>query len=164
VGACRSGDHSKASSVKSKAGSCPLGATLSGAGSMMSHEPPMEISKGRRYFLFGMACTHVLLASGEAYGWTALRPVLMDAGFFAGGGPKAQSEMLTTMATMGIAGNALCKLPLGMLLDKYGPRATAVVGAVMVMVGSLLIGAAALLHPAEAPPPQHIRTYQGAKP
>jgi len=119
----------------------------------MSHEPPMEISKGRRYFLFGMACTHVLLASGEAYGWTALRPVLIDAGFFAGGGPKAQSEMLTTMATMGIAGNALCKLPLGMLLDKYGPRATAVVGAVMVMVGSLLIGAAALLHPAEPPPP-----------
>jgi hypothetical protein len=48
----------------------------------MIHEPPLEISKQKRYFLFGLACTHVLLASGEAYGWTALRPVLLDSGLF----------------------------------------------------------------------------------
>jgi nitrate/nitrite transporter NarK len=47
---------------------------------------------------------------------------------------------MNTVATMGIAGNALCKLPLGILLDKFGPRATAVVGALMVMFGSLLLG------------------------
>lgn len=47
---------------------------------------------------------------------------------------------MNTVATMGIAGNALCKLPLGILLDKFGPRATAVTGAIMVMVGSLLLG------------------------
>lgn len=43
-----------------------------------------ELSARKRYMLFGMACTHVLLASGEAYGWTALRPVLLDSGIFDG--------------------------------------------------------------------------------
>jgi hypothetical protein len=37
-----------------------------------------EVSARKRYFLFGLACTHVLLASGEAYGWTALYPVLTE--------------------------------------------------------------------------------------
>lgn len=43
------------------------------------------------------------------------------------------------MSTMGIAANALCKLPLGMILDKCGPRTTAVLGGVMATAGSLLI-------------------------
>jgi hypothetical protein len=46
---------------------------------------------------------------------------------------------LNLMSTMGIAANALCKLPLGMMLDKCGPRATAILGGVMVTAGSLLI-------------------------
>jgi len=110
---------------------------------MHHHEPPLEISKQKRYFLFGMACTHVLLASGEAYGWTALRPVLLDSGLFDAYSETTtltRSALMNTVATMGIAGNALCKLPLGILLDKFGPRATAVTGAIMVMVGSLLLG------------------------
>jgi len=53
---------------------------------------------------------------------------------------RRRSSLMNTVATMGIAGNALCKLPLGILLDKFGPRATAVVGALMVMFGSLLLG------------------------
>jgi MFS family permease len=98
-----------------------------------------EVSVAKRHFLFTMACSHVLLASGEAYGWTALRPVLIDSGFFDSFPPDQQSTMLTAVATMGIAANALCKLPLGIFLDSYGPRYTAVLGAVLLSTGSLLL-------------------------
>ena len=33
---------------------------------------------------------------------------------------------MNTVATMGIAGNALCKLPLGLILDRFGPLGPAV--------------------------------------
>lgn len=49
-----------------------------------------ELSARKRYMLFGMACTHVLLASGEAYGWTALRPVLLNSGIFDGSATPAE--------------------------------------------------------------------------
>ena len=38
---------------------------------------PEEISARKRTFLFLLACTHVLLASGIVFGWTALRPVTL---------------------------------------------------------------------------------------
>eukprot|EP00960_Hanusia_phi_P055328 762941-Hanusia_phi.AAC.4 len=99
----------------------------------------MEVSKGKRYFLFATACTHVLLASGEAYGWTALRPVLQDSGLFDAFDPDQQSTLMNTVATMGIAGNALCKLPLGMILDKCGPRFTSLVGCLLLIAGSITL-------------------------
>ncbi len=98
-----------------------------------------EVSVAKRHFLFTLACSHVLLASGEAYGWTALRPVLIDSGFFDSFPLDQQSSMLTAVATMGIAANALCKLPLGIFLDSYGPRFTAVLGAIFLSTGSLLL-------------------------
>ncbi|EKX31925.1 hypothetical protein GUITHDRAFT_121897 [Guillardia theta CCMP2712] len=99
----------------------------------------MEVSKGKRYFLFATACTHVLLASGEAYGWTALRPVLQDSGLFDAFDPDQQSTLMNAVATMGIAGNALCKLPLGMILDKCGPRFTSLVGCLLLIAGSIIL-------------------------
>ena len=98
-----------------------------------------EVSVSRRHFLFSLACSHVLLASGEAYGWTALRPVLIDSGLFDSYPPDKQESMLTAVATLGIAANALCKLPLGIFLDSFGPRFTAVLGALMLCTGSLLL-------------------------
>ena len=42
------------------------------------------------------------------------------------------NPQLNLMSTMGIAANALCKLPLGLMLDKLGPRACAISGGLMV--------------------------------
>mmetsp|Transcript_12516 Transcript_12516/g.30592 ORF Transcript_12516/g.30592 Transcript_12516/m.30592 type:complete len:217 (-) Transcript_12516:13-663(-) len=100
------------------------------------------MSARKRYMLFGVACTHVLLASGEAYGWTALRPVLLDDGLFDGSDPGDRAAKMNSVATMGIAANALCKFPLGLLLDRCGPRATAVVGALLMMVGCVTMATA----------------------
>ena len=58
----------------------------------------IDISMRRRYFLFLTACTHVLLASGEAYGWTALRPVLIDSGLFDGYQDHTQCYYCTSSA------------------------------------------------------------------
>lgn len=41
------------------------------------------MSPARRAALFTLASVHVVLCSGTAYGWTAIRPVLKDAGVFA---------------------------------------------------------------------------------
>ena len=45
---------------------------------------------------------------------------------------------MTTVATWGMAGNALSNLPVGMVLDKWGPRVTSVLGATMFIAGCLL--------------------------
>jgi len=101
-----------------------------------------SMSAQKRYMLFGLACSHVLLASGEAYGWTALRPVLLDDGIFDAATPGDRAAKMNSVATMGIAANALCKFPLGLLLDKCGPRVTSVVGAILMAVGSVLMAIA----------------------
>jgi hypothetical protein len=100
-------------------------------------ESVQEMSSWKRHMLFTLACTHVLLASGAAYGWTALRPVLIDSGVFDTFPELEQAALLNSVATMGIAANALCKLPLGIFLDSLGPRYTAMVGAVLLSGGSL---------------------------
>jgi len=95
----------------------------------------LDISMGKRYFLFTLACSHVLLASGEAYGWTALRPVLEKSGLFDSYDPATRHTLMNSVATMGIAGNALCKLPLGLVLDRFGPRVTSLIGSMLMMAG-----------------------------
>lgn len=99
----------------------------------------LDISMGKRYFLFLTACSHVLLASGEAYGWTALRPVLIKSGLFEGLDAETRNSLMTSIATFGIAGNALCKLPLGLILDRFGPRVTSLIGSLLLIAGCLIM-------------------------
>lgn len=80
------------------------------------------------------------MATGECYGWTALRPVLLDSGLFKDSTAIERAQLMNAVATMGIAANALCKLPLGYVLDRYGPRVTSVIGALIMITGSLLFG------------------------
>mmetsp|Transcript_5172 Transcript_5172/g.23285 ORF Transcript_5172/g.23285 Transcript_5172/m.23285 type:complete len:439 (-) Transcript_5172:2562-3878(-) len=93
----------------------------------------------QRAALFSLASLHVILCSGTAYGWTALRPVLLDAGLFAGASEISRARAMSWISTLGIAANALCKMPLGFILDHAGPRFTAVLGGVMVLAGSALM-------------------------
>ena len=46
---------------------------------------------------------------------------------------------MNTVATMGIAGNALCKLPLGLILDRFGPRVTSLIGSLLLIAGCLTL-------------------------
>mmetsp|Transcript_11767 Transcript_11767/g.49445 ORF Transcript_11767/g.49445 Transcript_11767/m.49445 type:complete len:440 (-) Transcript_11767:760-2079(-) len=96
-------------------------------------------TNAQRAALFSLASLHVALCSGTAYGWTALRPVLLDAGLFAGATEIGRARAMSWISTLGIAANALCKMPLGFVLDHAGPRSTAVLGGVMVLAGSALM-------------------------
>lgn len=96
-------------------------------------------TNAQRAALFSLASLHVILCSGTAYGWTALRPVLLDAGLFAGATEIGRARAMSWISTLGIAANALCKMPLGFVLDHAGPRFTAVLGGVMVLAGSALM-------------------------
>lgn len=90
-----------------------------------------------RALLVALGILHVVLGSGEVYGWTALRPLLLQAGFFEA--ESDQSHQLAIVATLGITGNVLCKGPLFLSLDRYGPRANGVIGSLMMISGSLLL-------------------------
>jgi MFS family permease len=65
--------------------------------------------------------------------------VLIDSGIFDSYPPEKQASLLNSVATMGIAANALCKLPLGIFLDGLGPRYTAIIGAILLSGGSLVM-------------------------
>mmetsp|Transcript_30208 Transcript_30208/g.77559 ORF Transcript_30208/g.77559 Transcript_30208/m.77559 type:complete len:538 (-) Transcript_30208:873-2486(-) len=108
------------------------GPAMRSAGSAPKTPSPML----RRLILVA-ASLHILLASGEAFGWTALRPMLYRTGFFDDYDEVEQASMLNVVSTLGIAANALCKLPLGIFLDRYGPRATSIVGSILLIGGSL---------------------------
>ena len=44
-----------------------------------------------------------------------------------------------THTHIGIAGNALCKLPLGLILDRFGPRVTSLIGSLMLIAGCAIM-------------------------
>jgi MFS family permease len=92
-----------------------------------------------RVFMMTLALLHILLSSGEAYGWTALRPVLIRSGFFGAFNEAARTRKLNLVSTLGISANAMCKLPLGFILDRAGPRVTALLGSVFFIVGTLMM-------------------------
>uniref|UniRef100_A0A061R1R6 Mfs transporter n=1 Tax=Tetraselmis sp. GSL018 TaxID=582737 RepID=A0A061R1R6_9CHLO len=102
--------------------------------------PPETPSPTWRVVLVTVALLHVLTATGEAYGWTALRPVLFSSGLFDRFSAYDQTTKMNLVSTLGISANAMCKLPLGFLLDRFGPRLTAVTGSVLFLVGSLMMG------------------------
>jgi len=102
--------------------------------------PPATPSPTMRVVLMTVAMIHILLGTGEAYGWTALRPVLYNSGFFNTFSTKDQITKMNLVSTLGISANAMVKLPLGFILDHLGPRFTAVCGSVFFLIGTLMMG------------------------
>lgn len=92
-----------------------------------------------RLCIFSLACASIVLSSGIVYGWAMLRPLMQDPseGYFVDS--RTPEEDFGFVSTVGIAANALCKLPLGILLDKYGPRMVSMLGGALLMVGALVM-------------------------
>ena len=98
---------------------------------MSSKAPPPTPKPYMRVLLMALSLIHVLMATGEAYGWTALRPVLYSCGYFDAFSEAERAIKMNVVSTLGISANAMSKLPLGFLLDRCGPRVTAVAGSVL---------------------------------
>ena len=91
---------------KSRSAPSPAGRSSAGSGSEGPWDPDelvtvasapaaAAVSERRRTALFTLASLHVILCSGTAYGWTALRPVLINNGMFSAFPGLSQSRKVS---------------------------------------------------------------------
>jgi len=83
------------------------------------------------------------------FGYAAIKPVLIDEGVFKDRCTKqeledgvspcyAQEIRLNLMFTIAAVSTNVAALPIGTILDRYGPRVCGIIGSISILVGSLL--------------------------
>ncbi|EXJ83624.1 hypothetical protein A1O1_07247 [Capronia coronata CBS 617.96] len=108
-----------------------------------------EVSKQKRIVQVVVAIIYCLFAAGVVFGYAAIKPVLIDEGVFKGlctpeeveknVSPCYQQEIrLNFMFTVAAVSTNVAALPIGTILDRYGPRACGVIGSIFLATGALL--------------------------
>ncbi|WPH01695.1 protein fmp42 [Acrodontium crateriforme] len=108
-----------------------------------------EVSKTKRILQVGIAVIYCLLAAGVVFGYAAIKPVLVDEGVYRDKCTKQelkdgvwicyeQELRLNLMFTVAAVSTNVCALPVGTILDRYGPRVASLIGTVFLALGSLL--------------------------
>lgn len=96
-----------------------------------------------------IAIIYCLFAAGVVFGYAAIKPVLIDEGVFSDlctpeevekhTSPCYQQEIrLNLMFTVAAVSTNVAALPIGTILDRYGPRVCGIIGSVFLLIGSLL--------------------------
>ena len=96
-----------------------------------------------------IAIVYCLFAAGIVFGYAAIKPVLIDEGVFdnlcteeeikKGTSPCYQQEIrLNLMFTVAAVSTNVAALPIGTILDRYGPRVCGIIGSVFLFVGAML--------------------------
>ena len=75
---------------------------------------------------------HTLLTAGIVFGWASLLPVLRDDGM------DLPPSAFARIFTHGAIGNYLSSLPLGLVLDKFGPKTCGILSSTLVAIGLVL--------------------------
>ncbi|EFQ99776.1 FMP42 [Nannizzia gypsea CBS 118893] len=112
-----------------------------------------ETSRNVRIVQLIIAITYCSLSSGIIFGYAALKPILISEGVYshlcmndevitAARVCDKQELRLNFMFTVSAIASNLFALPSGAILDKYGPRFTGGVGAILLAMGSLLFATA----------------------
>ena len=102
------------------------------------------------------ACVYCLLAAGIVFGYAAFKPVLVKEGVYrdlcveeerndTGRTCYEQELRLNLMFTTAAVGTNVCALPVGTILDKYGPRVSGIIGSGLLTIGSVFFIFAAVL-------------------
>jgi MFS family permease len=115
-----------------------------------------ENSKSKRILQIALAVLYCLLAAGPVFGFAALKPVLVHEGVYRdkcttqelkdGVWVCYEQELrLNLMFTVAAVSTNVCALPVGTVLDRYGPRIASLVGVVFLTAGALFIAFAAQL-------------------
>lgn len=87
-----------------------------------------------------------LVAAGPVFGFAALKPILIDEGIYAdkcsdvGLGNKVckqQDLSLNLLFTVACMVTNICALPVGSILDTYGPQITGIIGSFFILIASL---------------------------
>ncbi|KAL8686191.1 MAG: hypothetical protein Q9218_007282 [Villophora microphyllina] len=106
-----------------------------------------EVSQTRRLVQVATAVIYCLFAAGIVFGYAALKPVLLDEGVYKENCPKfrtsadepcyEQEIRLNLMFTTAAVATNVCALPVGALLDRYGPRVCGLIGSILLAIGAL---------------------------
>ncbi|GAB7357571.1 hypothetical protein MBLNU459_g0082t1 [Dothideomycetes sp. NU459] len=108
-----------------------------------------EVSKAKRIAQVGVAVVYCLLAAGIVFGYAAIKPVLIQEGVYRETCTKQELDdgvwvcyeqelRLNFMFTIAAVSTNVCALPVGTILDRYGPRVAGIVGCVCLTIGALL--------------------------
>lgn len=108
-----------------------------------------EVSKTRRIVQVAVAVLYCLLAAGVVFGYAAVKPVLIQEGVYRDKCTQdevdrgvwvcyGQELRLNLMFTVAAVSTNVCALPVGTILDRYGPRVAGMTGTVFLFIGALL--------------------------
>ena len=108
-----------------------------------------EVPKAKRVLQVCLAVIYCLFAAGVVFGYAAIKPVLIDEGVFHnlctkkelkdGTLPCYKQELrLNLMFTIAAVSTNVAALPIGTILDRYGPRVCGILGSIFLAIGALL--------------------------
>ncbi|RMZ81899.1 hypothetical protein DV738_g1950, partial [Chaetothyriales sp. CBS 135597] len=111
-----------------------------------------DSTKTKRVAQVTTAIIYCLFAAGIVFGYAAIKPVLIDEGVFQGlctpkeidegVSPCYQQEIrLNLMFTIAAVSTNVAALPIGTILDRYGPRVCGIIGSVLLAAGACLFSA-----------------------
>ncbi|KAF6840095.1 MFS transporter [Colletotrichum plurivorum] len=108
-----------------------------------------EVPQWKRFLQVAISVVYCLLAAGVAFGFAALKPVLKREGAYSDvcsaddpNSPPDDSCVeihLNLMFTVAAVGTNVAALPVGAILDHFGPRVCGVLGSLFLIIGSLLM-------------------------
>lgn len=117
-----------------------------------------EVSKTKRIFQVAIAVIYCLFAAGVVFGYAAIKPVLIQEGVYSqfckrdeligielGTTCYEQEIRLNFMFTTAAVATNVCALPVGTVLDRYGPRISGIIGSILLAIGALLMAFATQL-------------------
>lgn len=107
-----------------------------------------EISTARKVLQIVCSIAWCLLAAGPVFGFAALKPILISEGVYSDKCDVGSSSDISTpcteqdlllnfLFTVACMVTNICALPVGSLLDTYGPKVTGVIGSVILFAGAI---------------------------
>ncbi|KAI2628960.1 major facilitator superfamily transporter [Xylaria nigripes] len=101
-----------------------------------------EVPRWKRILQVVCAVIYCLLAAGVVFGYAALKPVLKTTGAYheiCDGSDICIEIRLNLMFTVAAVATNVAALPVGAILDHYGPRVCGIIGAMFLAIGALLM-------------------------
>lgn len=101
-----------------------------------------EVPQWKRILQVGVTVVLCLFAAGIVFGYAALKPVLKKEGAYqdiCNGEDTCVEIHLNLMFTVAAVATNVAALPVGAILDHYGPRVCGVIGSVLLAIGALFI-------------------------
>ncbi|KAF1833875.1 MFS general substrate transporter [Decorospora gaudefroyi] len=108
-----------------------------------------EVPRWKRLLQVFFAVIYCLFAAGVVFGYAAIKPVLLDQGVYREYCSKEELDQnvivcyeqelrLNLMFTIAAVSTNVVALPVGTILDRFGPRVCGITGAISITIGALL--------------------------